>query len=60
MVEAELGIMGPEANECRQTVEAGGGKEQMISWSFQKEQALPAPWFLAPWDSSQMSGPPER
>ena len=43
MTEAEIGVMQPQAKECWQSLEAERDKEQLLSWSAQKDLALSTP-----------------
>lgn len=39
-VEAEVGVLWPQAKECRQPVELEKAKESISPWSLQKEACL--------------------
>lgn len=42
-MEAETGVMQPQTRACRQPPKAGGGKEQLLLCSLQKDLFLPTP-----------------
>lgn len=43
MMEAEVGVMWPQAQECQVPLEGGGVKEWIMPWSVQGELSLLTP-----------------
>lgn len=44
-MEGEVGMMQLEARDEDRPPEAVGGKEQILSWSLQKDPSLPTPYL---------------